>query len=91
MQVASNIRISQHAEKRAQQRAIPEVARWLLLEFANPRADTYGCEVYEFDKRSWREVERFFGPWALTKMGQLRKVYLVLNAQGDIVTLAYRN
>jgi hypothetical protein len=45
MQVASNIRISQHAEKRAQQRAIPEVARWLLLEFGNPRADSYGCEV----------------------------------------------
>jgi len=81
--------MSHHAEERTNDRSIPEVARWLLLEFGNCRRAGNGAESYSFDKKSWREVERFFGSWPLKKMEQLRRTYMVVSDEGTVITVAY--
>lgn len=82
--------MTEHAERRAIDRSIPEVARWLLLEFGTRQRAGRGAESISFDKRSWREVERFLGMWPLKKMDQLRRVYMVLSDEGSVITIAYR-
>lgn len=83
--------MSQHAAERASERGIPEIARWLLLEFGTCRPAGNGTDSYSFDKKAWREVERFFGPWPLKKMDQLKRAYMVVSDGGTAVTIAYRN
>ena len=85
------IPLSQHAAERADQRSVPEVARWLLLEFGTRRRAGNGAESYFFDKKSWREVERFFGSWPLKKMDQLKRTYMVVSDAGAAITIAYRD
>ena len=85
------IHMSEHAAKRATDRSIPEIARWLLLEFGERRRAGNGAETYSFDKKAWREVERFFGPWPLKKMDQLRRVYMVVSDGGAAITIAFRD
>jgi hypothetical protein len=85
------IQLSQHATERANDRSIPEIARWLLLEFGACRRAGNGASSYFFDKKAWREVERFFGPWPLKKMDQLKRAYLVMSDCGVAVTVAYRD
>lgn len=85
------IPMSQHATERADQRSIPEIARWLLLEFGTCCRAGNGAESYSFDKKAWREVERFFGPWPLKKMDQLKRAYMVVSDGGAAVTIAYRD
>jgi hypothetical protein len=46
---------------------------------------------YSFDKRAWREIERFVGAWPLKKMEQLKRVYMVMSDEGAVITLAYRD
>ena len=85
------ILMSEHAETRAADRSIPEIARWLLLEFGDRRRAGLGAETYSFNKQSWREVERFFGPWPLKKMDQLKRVYMIVADGGAAITVAYRD
>ena len=88
---ASVIPMTCHAARRAKERSIPQVAQWLLLEFGECRRAGNGTETYSFDKRGWREVERFFGSWPLNKMEQLRRVYMVVSDGGAAVTIAYQD
>lgn len=83
--------LSHHASERTHERSIPEIARWLLLEFGTRRRAGSGAESYSFDKRSWREVERFFGAWPLKKMEQLKRTYMVVSDGGAAITIAYRD
>ncbi len=83
--------MTRHAEQRAVDRGVPEIARWLLLEFTSPQRAGKGAVSYSFDKRAWRDVERFFGTWPLKKMDQLKRVYMVMSDDGTIITLAYRD
>ncbi|RYY86098.1 MAG: hypothetical protein EOO15_15365 [Chitinophagaceae bacterium] len=83
--------MTEHAALRAAERSIPEIAQWLLLEFGDRRRAGNGAETYSFSKKSWREVERFFGPWPLKKMDQLKRVYMVVADGGSAVTVAYRD
>ena len=85
------IPLTKHAEQRAVDRSIPEIARWLLLDFASPERAGKGAVSYSFDKKAWREVERFFGTWPLKKMDQLKRVYMVMSDDGAVITLAYRD
>lgn len=83
--------LTDHAAQRADQRSIPEAARWLLMEFGTRRRAGNGAESYFFDKRSWREVERFFGPWPLKRMDQLKRTYMIVGDSGEVITVAYRD
>ncbi|MBO6666459.1 hypothetical protein [Parvibaculum sp.] len=83
--------MTEHAIKRQIDRSIPEIALWLLREFGVCRRARDGAESYSFDKRAWREVERFFGPWPLKKMEQLKRAYMVVSDRGAVITVAYRD
>ena len=85
------LQMTKHAEQRAVDRSIPEVARRLLLDFASPQRAGKGAVSYSFDKKAWREVERFLGTWPLKKMDQLKRVYMVMSDDGAVITLAYRD
>lgn len=80
-----------HADRRANDRSIPEIGRWLLMEFGTRRAAGGGAESVSFDKKLWKEVERFCGVWPLKSMDQLRRLYMVLSAEGAAITVAYRD
>lgn len=86
-----SIPMTRHAERRTNERSIPEIGVWLLMEFGARRADRDGTESISFDKRSWKEVERFCGVWPLKKMDQLRRIYMIVNENGAAVTVAYRD
>lgn len=83
--------LTSHAERRCIDRNIPEIARWLLLEFGRRRPANHGCTSYSFDKKAWKELERFFGRWRMKEMSQLKNAYLVEGQDGSIITVAYRN
>lgn len=89
--VRETVPLTTHADQRAKERSIPEIGRWLLLEFGTRRAAGGGAESISFDKRSWKEVERFCGVWPLKRMEQLRRLYMVLSADGVAITVAYRD
>jgi hypothetical protein len=82
-------RKSNHAEKRARQRCVPEIALILLDQFGAREPAGSGAERVYFDKKAWKKVERAFGSWPLKKMEQLRRVYTIV-ADGTIVTIAYQ-
>lgn len=81
--------LTAHAEKRIQDRSVPEIGMWLLLEFGVRKRAGSGAESVYFDKRSWKEVERFCGVWPLKKMDQLRRLYAIISDGGEAVTFAY--
>lgn len=83
--------MTDHASRRAKDRSIPEVACRLLEEFGVRRPAGGGAESLSFDKKAWREVERFLGPWPLKKMDQLKRIYMVVGSDGVLITLAYRD
>ncbi len=64
-------------------RPIPPESTSASRSYTTPR-DTIG-------KKGWREVKRFFGAWPLKKMEQLKRIYMVLAADGTVVTVAYRD
>lgn len=72
-------------------RSIPEIAIRLLRECGSPQRAGKGAVSYSFDKRGWREVERILGPWPLKNMSQLKRVYIVENDDGVLITAAYRD
>jgi hypothetical protein len=82
--------LSAHAERRTQDRSIPEIGHLLLREYGARRPAGGGTESIYWDKRSWKEVERVCGVWPLKKMDQLRRLYMIISADGVARTVAYR-
>jgi len=83
--------LTTHAKRRSDDRSIPEVGRWLLMEFGSRRPAGKGTESLYFDKKSWKEVEKFLGVWPLKNMEQLKRLYMVLSPDGSAITVAYRD
>lgn len=82
--------LSAHAELRSQQRSIPEIGIWLLRDFGRREHAGDGSSKYSFDKKAWKEVERFMGSWHISKMDQLRKAYIIVSSEDRVITAAYR-
>ena len=82
--------LTAHAQLRAKDRGIPEIARHLLFEFGLRERAGGGAERYSFDRKSWREIQRFFGHWPLKRMDQLKRTYMIVTDGGAVVTVAYR-
>ena len=83
--------LTKHAQVRSQQRSIPEIGIWLLRDFGRREYARSGCWKCFFDKKAWREVERFMGTWKLSKMDQLRKAYIIVDREDSVITAAYRS
>jgi hypothetical protein len=84
-------RMTAHAQRRAHDRSIPDIARYLLMDYGVCKRAGDGTVSYYFDKRAWKDVEKLFGSWPLKKMEQLKRVYMVVSDDGAVVTIAYRD
>ncbi|HEV7690478.1 MAG TPA: hypothetical protein VGO52_06640 [Hyphomonadaceae bacterium] len=82
--------LSHHARQRKQQRAVPQIGVWALLEFGASEPAGGGCSRLFFDHQTWKKVQRFFGNWPLKSMDRLKDLYLIVGGDGVVVTVAYR-
>jgi len=80
-----NIKLSRHAEVRAQQRCIPDAVRDLLLDFGVARPAAGGAERYTFDKKSWRAIEKYLGSQA-KYFEKYRNIFVILSDDSTVVT-----
>lgn len=80
---------TRHAIIRQQQRGIPDIAIDLLLKYGVCESAPGGAFKWRFDKRGWKKVLKYFGPWPPNKLGQLRKTELVENECGTLITIQF--
>ena len=79
--------LTKHASERMQQRSIPPIVVEFLLDHGQPERGPGGAERFTFCKRSWRRLQREFGP-AAGHFERYRHVYAVV-CDGRVVTVAY--
>ncbi|HYH23377.1 MAG TPA: hypothetical protein VD995_32580 [Azospirillum sp.] len=78
-----------HATERAQQRAVPPlVVNWLFDYGRVLRRG--GADVYFFDRRSRRRLEREVGGVALRRLADLLDAYAVVADDGHVITVGRR-
>jgi hypothetical protein len=83
------MRLSKHAQDRAQQRSISPMLIDLLLQFgASERAGTGVSKMY-FDKASRRKVKAYAGPLARLLEDHL-DVYAVVTDDQKVITTGHR-
>lgn len=82
---------SQHANQRAQQRAIPPLVVDLLLQFGSPqRCD--GANRLSFDKKATKRLRHHLGgDRGLRVVERWLNVYAVIGDNGNIVTIAHKS
>lgn len=81
---------TQHAQIRAQQRAIPPLVDRLLDEFGDEEHDGHGCIRVFFSHASVRRMERAFGRHAAGLFTRYRHAYKVESTDGLVVTKGWR-
>ena len=82
--------LSKHAVVRMQQRSIPHYVVGLLVELTNPVDAGGACVLHRFNADSWAEARRTLGGEA-SKLDRYRNAYVVLAAEGTVVTAARLN
>lgn len=82
--------LTQHAEKRLQQRGIRLEAVDLLMSFGTVEFDHNGACIYYIDKCSRRRVENQLGGRGLRKLEAIGLLYLVASGDGEIITVGHR-
>lgn len=86
----SSCRVSRHAKIRQSQRGVPDIALELLVKFGSSESSFDGTERLYFSERDWKRVKQYFGAWMPNKSGKLRDLYLILAADGTILTVAHK-
>ncbi len=81
--------LTQHANERSQQRAIPEMMIDLLLQFGSSESAGSGVNKVFFDKASRRRVNAYAGPLAKF-LKQHLDVYAVVTSDMKVVTVGHR-
>lgn len=80
-----------HAERRAQQRAIPPLIEQWLEEFGEEHYDGRGGLVRYFSRRSVRAMERRFGSRPVRRMAEYLNAYVVESSRdGTTITIGHR-
>ena len=83
--------ITQHAQLRMQQRAIPPLVEQLLDEFGEQRFDGHGGVIYYFSKKSRRRMEREMGRDPVRVLERYLDYYKVEGSRdGCLITVAPR-
>jgi len=80
--------MTEHANKRRQQRGVPLVVIDLLLKFGARERDGHGCEVIYFDRRARKQVQSYMGG-AIGKLSERLDTYAVV-AEDRVVTVGTR-
>ncbi len=80
-----------HAKTRQIQRCVPDIAIELLLKFGSSAPSHDDTDRLYFSEKDWKRVKRHFGPWMPNKAGQLRDLYMIVSAEGAIITVAHQH
>jgi len=80
---------TRHAAARMQQRAIPEEAVQLLLEFGTSRRSN-GADSVSFDHAARRRLARELAPAAIRHMQRFTNLYAIVDDDGSLLTVAWR-
>lgn len=86
----SNLKLSEHAQKRSQQRSIPEVVIDLLLDFGDETHLGGGVTSFSFRKEGWKSAAKYLGNRA-KYFERYRACYAVVAEDGTIITVAHRH
>ena len=62
----------------------------LLIKFGSSESSFDDTERLYFSDRDWKRVKQYFGAWMPNKSGKLRDLYLILAADGTILTVAHK-
>ena len=82
--------LTRHARIRMQQRGIRADVVESLLDFGCSTHDHRGAEIVFFNRAARRQLARERGAAALKRLGKRMRTYLVLNADGDVLTVGHR-
>ena len=83
------VNLSNHAEKRMQQRGIPYLVIDWLYEYGESKHDHQGGEILYFTKKSMRSLKRGVGSIIYRKVEHLLNSYLV-ESDGVVITVGRR-
>ena len=61
-----------------------------LLDFGRTAHDHRGAQIVFFDKAARQQLARERGAEALRRLGKRLRAYLVVNADGDVLTVGHR-
>ena len=81
---------TRHALIRMQQRGIRADVVESLLDFGRTAHDHRGAQIVFFDKAARQQLARERGAEALRRLGKRLRAYLVVNADGDVLTVGHR-
>lgn len=81
--------MTNHAQSRCQQRAIPALLIDLLLQFGSSQQSGDGTSKYFFDKPSRRRVKAYAGSLA-TLLEEHLDLYAIVAADDRVITVAHR-
>ena len=82
-------KMTQHAQARTQQRAIPPMLVDLLLQFGTSEPAGNGASKVFFDKEARRHVKTYAGPLA-PFINEYMDVYAVVSSDDAVITVGHR-
>ena len=83
------MKMTHHAEARAQQRGIPYAAMDAILAYGRRRRHN-GADVYFLDKKSRGRLVRELGDKVYSRLERSLNSYLVVGDDGAVITAAHR-
>lgn len=84
----SALHLTQHAQARMQQRAIPPAVVEALLDYGREEHDHHGGTIVFFDKAARRRLERLRMNRALDRY---LDAYAVVAQTGEVITVGHRD
>ena len=81
--------VTNHAQKRAQQRSIPPLITDWLLDFGSTSYDKRGAQIQYFDKDARRRLEREVGRQVVRRLSDFLDCYAVFD-EGVLITTGWR-
>lgn len=87
----SELRFTQHAQARMQQRAIPSRIVEILYAFGRREHDHRGGSVLYFDKPSRRRLARGLPELSQGAIDRYLDAYAVVTEAGEVITVGHRD
>lgn len=86
----SSTAMSRHAQVRQQQRAIPRLILDWLLAYGAVRRSHEGSQIRYFDRKARRRVAVDVGHQVVDRLAPLLNSYMVISADGTVITCGHR-
>jgi hypothetical protein len=83
------MRLSQHAEVRMEQRAIPPLIVDWLIDYGSTSYDKHGAKKRIFDKRSRKRLTSAVGKSVVGQLSKQLSAYIVVSDE-KVITVGYR-